>query len=924
MVERPVTSEAHNKLQELVELALELDPEARRIFISQACGELRPQVEKMLAAYQKSANFLEKPLMRLGEDGSLKIGTRLGPYQLNRAIGEGGMGSVYLAERADQQYQQTVSIKVIRRDLASAELIKRFCNERQILADLNHPYIARLLDGGTTDEGFPYLVMEYIEGLPIDQYCTQQKLPLEERLKLFIKVCEGVKAAHQKRIVHRDLKPNNILVTAEGTPRLLDFGIAKLVTEQETEFLDVTHINATQIFTPRYSSPEQINAQSSGYQSDIYSLGVILYELLTGQMPHGERGQNVVDLLALVREGIPVPPSQAQITLSDAQERGSSPSKLSKQLQGDLDAIILKALSKEPENRYASIDVLIKEVQRFLNDEPVEAMPQTLIYLTRKYFQRNRMQITVGILVGLSVTGIFFGKSIASLKPPGHSVAVLSVGNRYTDPQTAYFSDGITEDITIRLGKIGQLTVISDAVMRPYKNSQKPLQTIADELNVATIATVGVRRITNQVHINISLINPRNGTILWGNEYDRPLKDVFAIQREVSQKIADGLRLELLPEEQERIAQQGTASLSAYDYYLKGREFYNFYRKQDNEQAIKLFKKALQLDSNYALAYAGLGDAYAQRFGKFGFSKASLEEAVKASEKSIDMNPKLAEGYKALGLAYLLEGKLAKALIESQTAISFDPNNASATSNYGLAKGYLGDWAGALPFLKKAYSLSPTQAYQLTNLAEAYMQMSLDIQAIEWYTKAIALQVDTSHGYNKLSYLYLMQGNLLLAEQAAKQCLDVSPSNPSCYIAMGDISLYQGNLKEAYNYYQKLTSLPEESDRYIVTLGYLQWKLGRKQEAMKLFTSLIKRGKKFSTTDSQDHETTYALAKIYSILESPQEANFWLKKSIDMGWRNYRDAITSPIFESMRNDIGFQALMKSLEEKTKELQRRAN
>ncbi len=346
------------------------------------------------------------PTERLSGDGAAGdghaapglIGKRLGPWRVLELLGEGGMGLVYLGARDDQTYEQRVAIKVIRHVAAgTAEDFARFRRERQILARLEHPGIARLLDGGTTDDGSPYLVMEYVDGEPIDAYCEARALPIEERLRLFRGVCAAVQYAHQKLVVHRDIKPANILVTAEGKAVLLDFGIAKLRDPEQTE--SVLPPTET-VLTPAYASPEQVRHEPVGTATDVYSLGVVLYELLTGNLPYAAR--STFEMMQAICGEEPLPPSRA------------APPRLQRRIAGDLDAIVLLALRKEPLERYGSAGALSDDIDRYLGGRPVHARPATFGYRAARFIRRNRLAVGAASLALLVILGFTIALTIQS------------------------------------------------------------------------------------------------------------------------------------------------------------------------------------------------------------------------------------------------------------------------------------------------------------------------------------------------------------------------------------------------------------------------------------------------------------------------------------------------------------------------------
>lgn len=387
--------------------------------------DLQREVESLLTSHaQADSAFLQTPLQDVQLPFELPAHTdsllakRLGFYEIFESIGEGGMGEVYRAFRADDQYHKQVAVKIVRHGHDSRFVINRFRNERQILASLEHPNIARLLDGGTTDQGVPYFVMELVDGLPIDQYCNHHKLSTAERLKLFGEVCSAVQYAHQRLIVHRDLKPGNILVTEDGIPKLLDFGIAKILDPEETGGQFEPTMTVFRALTPGYASPEQIKGEPITTATDVYSLGVILYELLTGHSPYRVQTRSSQELSRAVCEFDPERPSTMvrKMAAEDAVPAGldsaehDSLVRLAKRLSGDLDNIVLMALRKEPSRRYASVEQLSEDIRRHLEDMPVIARKDTARYRASKFFARHRASViaaaatTIVLIAALVVT----------------------------------------------------------------------------------------------------------------------------------------------------------------------------------------------------------------------------------------------------------------------------------------------------------------------------------------------------------------------------------------------------------------------------------------------------------------------------------------------------------------------------------------
>ncbi|MBV9265764.1 MAG: tetratricopeptide repeat protein [Acidobacteriaceae bacterium] len=409
-----MNAERWQQLDDLFQRSSELDSSERAVFLSEACGddlELQNSVERWLANADKTLGFLRAPVHAAARELTF-IGRRIGSYVLLRVLGEGGMGKVFLAERADEQYQQFVAIKLMHSGLMSPRpsvrrrfneqsgtMLQRFQHERQILANLSHPNIARLLDGGMTSDGSPYLVMELVDGTPIDEHCREKRLSIKAKLELFRRVCLAVEYAHKNLVVHRDIKPANVLVTEEGTPKLLDFGIAKLLNPaSKRQILPKTRLTE-RLMTPEYASPEQLRGESITTATDVYALGVLLYELLAGGHPFAEQTSNPVEMARQICEMDPRPPSAVALRSPDHADSAV------RELKGDLDHIVLRAMRKEPERRYSSAAELAADVSAYLNGYPLIARNNSWGYRARKFVSRHKLAAIAVMLLALSLIG---------------------------------------------------------------------------------------------------------------------------------------------------------------------------------------------------------------------------------------------------------------------------------------------------------------------------------------------------------------------------------------------------------------------------------------------------------------------------------------------------------------------------------------
>ncbi|HYP14227.1 MAG TPA: serine/threonine-protein kinase [Bryobacteraceae bacterium] len=395
-----MTEQRWSRVKQVLGTALELRGDARSEFVAQACGtdaDLRDEVEALLVSSDEADDFIEKPALASAdfpsEDPDALLETRLGNYRILQLIGEGGMGAVYRAMRDEGDFPLQVAVKVVKRGMDSKAILRRFREERRILARLDHPNIAKLLDGGITPDGRPYFVMEFLEGTPIHVYCQKHDLSVRERIDLFLGACSAVEYSHRNLIVHRDLKATNILVSDGGMPKLLDFGIAKLLTHDSTTSQETT-IAAERLMTPDYASPEQIRGEAITTSTDVYSLGVLLFEVLTGQRPFRLLGLSNAEMSRVIATTDPPKPSSV------------APAHFRQQLKGDLDTIVLKALERSPDRRYASVQALAEDLQRHLMGKPVKAQPDRVSYRVRKFLGRHRTSVAAGVLITLAFFGL--------------------------------------------------------------------------------------------------------------------------------------------------------------------------------------------------------------------------------------------------------------------------------------------------------------------------------------------------------------------------------------------------------------------------------------------------------------------------------------------------------------------------------------
>ncbi|MEQ1949723.1 MAG: serine/threonine-protein kinase [Bryobacteraceae bacterium] len=543
-----MTPERWAQVREIFNGALERPGKDRAAYLRVVCSgddELRREVESLLASHEGDSEFLETPAAQINraefsftreeEPAEYPPGYRLGPYQFERRVGRGGMGSVWLAIRFDHEYKKQVAIKLVKRGMDSSEILRRFRMERQVLASLDHPNIAVLIDGGSTPEGLPYLVMEYIEGVRIDQFCETHKLSITERLQLFRAVCSAVQYAHQNLVVHRDIKAANILVTTDGVPKLLDFGIAKLL-RHDNSTLDMSQTRPElRPMTLDYASPEQIRGEAITTATDVYSLGVLLYRMLTTKMPYGSAGNTQAGMRNAILERDPLPPSDVvladeRIAIPEAtqklevmsESRASARKRLRNKLAGDLDTIILKALRKEPHKRYASVEQFSEDIRRYIERRPVIARMDTPGYRWAKFVKRNAIGVAAGVGVGL----LLAGTTAISLRSSRETAAAL------TESQRRYLS--VEREMMHSANALGEAEMKAGENGTAFISFNRALQLAAD---VSTAEANALGAATPDTRMAMAEANARMGDILVSTGTREAAIARFAKAREIYQQL---------------------------------------------------------------------------------------------------------------------------------------------------------------------------------------------------------------------------------------------------------------------------------------------------------------------------------------------------------------------------------------------------
>jgi eukaryotic-like serine/threonine-protein kinase len=845
--------------------------EERTAVLRRSCADdtaLLREAEKLLArdttAFEEFAEFAAR---RLRHDEGDRIGERIGAYAIVRELGRGGMGAVYLAERADGQFEKRVAIKILKRGTDTDEVLRRFRIERQILANLEHPNITRLLDAGTTIDGLPYFVMEFIEGTPITHFVQRENVDLPGRLKLFLKICSAVDLAHQNHIIHRDIKPGNVLVNRAGEPKLLDFGIAKLLSADSHDG-DIT-VAVERRLTPLYAAPEQRAGQPATIATDIYSLGALLDELLTIQPRCSS--------------------SNGNLSQDDGSRHLTEP-----QLHDELDRIVARAMRRDPAQRYSSVAELSENLEQYLNSEHFSAALSAPKIgrgnLNGGASSRHRWHIAAALLgvTLLAAAVISRGPAVrwlekhrvgsaASATSPGivaervDSVAVLPFEPLSQDMTDELLGLGMADAVIGRMSNLKRLVVLPTSAVLKYKGPASDPLAAGRALQVDAILSGTIQRSGDQVRVTVQLVDVASGRAIWSEKFDQTFTDIFGIQDSISDSVVRSLALNLTPDERKQLGKRYTTNVAAYDSYLMGLYFWSKRSKEGLGKAIDYFGRAIQKDPNFALAYALMADCYYLQFF-YGYESGpdQIRNAKAAADRALLLDDSVAEGHVARAMVQSLQQELHLSVESLRRALELNPNLATAHLRYAWCLTSYGQLNDAVREMKRAQELDPLSATNSTALGILLTFTGQFNDALAYCSRAAELEPTNYLVRCNLAVTYGLNG---MFQQAIDQ-----------YRMAGEIS-------------------PERKGDTLASIATVLTSAGRKPESDSMMPEILE----LATTGKAD---PYNVALLFAARGDKEQGFEWLAKALAN-----RQLLTGvvrydPLLEPLRSDSRFAALLR--------------
>jgi eukaryotic-like serine/threonine-protein kinase len=825
------------------------------------------------------------------------IGETLSHYRIISKLGVGGMGEVYLAE--DTRLGRKVALKILNVDLTKHEdRVGRFEQEARAASALTHPNILTIFDIGT-EGSTHFIATEYIDGPTLRSLLMRARMKLGEVLDVAVQAAGALAAAHAAGIIHRDIKPENIIVRPDGLVKVLDFGLAKLIETQipsrDSGARTIAKANTdpgTVMGTAAYMSPEQARGQDVDARTDIFSLGVVIYEMIAGRAPF--EGETASHVIVSILEKEPAPLTR------------SSPDAPS-----ELERIVTKALAKDKDERYQTIKDLLIDLKRLKQRRDLDAeiersiSPDTISRSTvatssgpavvatappvissgdgaarttssAEYLVSGIKQHKKGAFAGITLIVIAIAALLYFFYPAAtsgaiNSIAVLPFANAGGDPNMEYVSDGVSESLINSLSQLQRLRVTARTTAFRYKGREVDPQQVGRELNVRAVLMGRVRQVGDSLNIQVDLVDATTGAQLWGEEYNRRLSDILAVKQDISREITDKLRLRLTGDEQKQISRRDTTNAEAYQSYLRGRYHWNKRTGVELKKAIEQFQQAIDRDPNYALAYAGLADCYMLLEQYAGVPSSETDAKTRAAaERAIAIDDSLAEAHTSLAFYYKQSWQWAESEKEFKRAISLNPNYPTARHWYQILLESLGRDDEAFAEIKRALELDPLSPVLEVNIGEAYAK----------------------------------KGDLDSAMEHAKRLVQLDPNFPLAHDIYGLVYLKQRRYAEAIGEFQQ--NVTNDRSAYSLSyLGYAYAMAGRRDEAVAVLKELEGMYKKRESLAQYQ-------AAVYAGLGDKDQAFAWLEKGFQARNATLVFLVTDLTFDPLRSDPRYGDLLRRM------------
>ena len=881
-------------IKSVFDAALELDPAKRSVYVADACvddPELLAEVNKLLNSFENAESFIEEPAASefaslIIESKTLKTGQRFAHYEILRLIGAGGMGEVYLA--TDEKLDRVVAIKLLNEEFSRHEShVQRFIQEAKAASSLNHPNILVIHEINVGDDA-NYIVSEFVEGKTLRDVIRTSNLKPSEMLDIAIQISGALAAAHGANIVHRDIKPENVVVRPDGYVKVLDFGLAKLIQQNAVGLEEATaKQNQTAkgliMGTVNYMSPEQAKGEKVDQRTDIFSLGAVIYELIAGRTPF--QGNSMSETFANLIKIDPQPLSRYASNVQD-----------------ELQRIVSKTLRKNKDDRYQTMKGLLADLKALREDlhfdERLERshssddknataiLPATTGNVSNRTGETsnntarraNRVNsISALVVVALLIAAVSTGYYLLSVRKTGSegkkSLAVLPFVNATQDPNAEHLSDGITESIINNLSQLASLRVMPRNSAFRFKRDQADVKNIASQLGVEALVTGDIKQLGDKLVINVRLIDAKDESQIWGNQYVRPTTDILTAQSEIAQAVVQNLRLKLTATETQLLNKRYTENAEAWQLYQRGRFHVFKLTPPEIELGISYFQQAIEMDPNYALAYAGLSDAY--RSLAIGSEMPPVENLAKskiAGVRSIEIDDSLSEGHTGLGMT-IFWGEW--------------------------------DWVGSEAQLKRALELNP-------NDATAHLFYAHILSNTGRHTEALA-EVKLSRELDPLfPFAGALEGQFLFHAGRTDEALvrlqktfDLAPTFWMPHLFASSAYIEKGMYAEAIAEARKATDLSPSQTNSIVNESYAQSKLGKHDEAQALLDKLLKRSAERFVPPGH-------IAQTYNGLGETEKALDWLEQAFEQHDPKMVFLKVDPKWNNLRSEPRFIDLMKRM------------